>query len=131
MTKASGIWVANAFVQFTALLVCLGANRLFVLLRKPVKSRVVVIHILCCGNLPGSGIENVIIFGSYKSSKIIGRFFWVKLEVLFSQVWNGADANEKLKSLSEEMKTQVTGGAYEEEYLEETTQLVMERDLEP
>ena len=45
--------------------------------------------------------------------------FWVKLEVLFSQVWNGADANEKLKSLSEEMKTQVTGGAYEEEYLEE------------
>lgn len=25
VTKASGIWVANAFVQFTALLVCLGA----------------------------------------------------------------------------------------------------------
>ena len=24
VTKASGIWVANAFVQFTALLVCLG-----------------------------------------------------------------------------------------------------------
>ena len=45
--------------------------------------------------------------------------FWVKLEVLFSQVWNGADANEKLKSLSEEMKTQVTGQPCEEEYLEE------------
>ncbi len=25
VTKASGIWTANAFVQFTALLVCLGA----------------------------------------------------------------------------------------------------------
>lgn len=25
VTKSSGIWVANAFVQFTALLVCLGA----------------------------------------------------------------------------------------------------------
>ena len=25
VTKTSGIWVANAFVQFTALLVCLGA----------------------------------------------------------------------------------------------------------
>ncbi len=34
-------------------------------------------------------------------------------------MWNGADANEKLKSLSEEMKTQVTGQPCEEEYLEE------------
>ena len=25
VTKASGIWTASAFVQFTALLVCLGA----------------------------------------------------------------------------------------------------------
>ena len=25
VTKSSSIWVANAFVQFTALLVCLGA----------------------------------------------------------------------------------------------------------
>ncbi len=45
--------------------------------------------------------------------------FWVKLEVAFSQVWNGADANAKLKELSEQMITQVTGSAYEEEYLEE------------
>ena len=26
VTKTSGIWVANAFVQFTALLVCLAAR---------------------------------------------------------------------------------------------------------
>lgn len=45
--------------------------------------------------------------------------FWVKLEVAFSQIWNGADANEKLKELSEQIMSQVTGEAYEEEYLEE------------
>jgi len=44
--------------------------------------------------------------------------FWVKLEVMFSQIWNGADANEKLKELSEEMMEQVTGEPFEEEYLD-------------
>ncbi len=44
--------------------------------------------------------------------------FWVKLEVVFSQIWNGADANEKLKELSEEMMEQVTGEVFEEEYLD-------------
>ncbi len=44
--------------------------------------------------------------------------FWVKLEVVFSQIWNGADPNEKLKTLSEQMMEQITGAAYEEEYLE-------------
>lgn len=50
--------------------------------------------------------------------------FWVQLEVLFSEVWNGADANEKLKKLSEQIMEQVTGEIYEEEYL-------VEPDLEP
>lgn len=45
--------------------------------------------------------------------------FWVKLEVAFSQIWNGADANEKLRELSEQIMSQVTGTVYEEEYLEE------------
>ena len=45
--------------------------------------------------------------------------FWVQLEVAFSQIWNGADANEKLKGLSEQIMSQVTGETYEEEYLEE------------
>ncbi len=45
--------------------------------------------------------------------------FWVQLEVLFSEVWNGADANEKLKKLSEQIMEQVTGEAYEEEYIKE------------
>lgn len=45
--------------------------------------------------------------------------FWVQLEVAFSQIWNGADANQKLKELSEQIMSQVTGETYEEEYLEE------------
>ncbi len=45
--------------------------------------------------------------------------FWLRLESVFSQVWNGADANEMLRQLSEQVMSQVTGAAYEEEYLEE------------
>lgn len=45
--------------------------------------------------------------------------FWVQLEVVFSQIWNGADANQKLKELSEQIMQQVTGQAFEEEYIEE------------
>ena len=45
--------------------------------------------------------------------------FWVQLEVAFSQVWNGADANLMLKELSEQIMQQVTGQPYTEEYIEE------------
>lgn len=45
--------------------------------------------------------------------------FWVQLEVTFSQVWNGADANEMLKELSEQIMQQITGRAYEEEHIQE------------
>lgn len=45
--------------------------------------------------------------------------FWVQLEVAFSQVWNGADANLMLKELSEQIMQQVTGRPYTEEYIEE------------
>ena len=45
--------------------------------------------------------------------------FWLRLESMFSQVWNGADANEMLKRLSEEVMSRVTGSAYEEQYIEE------------
>lgn len=45
--------------------------------------------------------------------------FWVRLESAFSEIWNGADVNEKLKSLSEQIMRQVTGQEYEEAYIEE------------
>ncbi len=45
--------------------------------------------------------------------------FWLGLESMFSQVWNGADANEMLKQLSEQVMSRVTGSPYEEQYIEE------------
>lgn len=45
--------------------------------------------------------------------------FWVQLEVAFAQIWDGADANKKLKELSEQIMQQVTGRIYEETNIEE------------
>ncbi|MBR6770186.1 MAG: extracellular solute-binding protein [Lachnospiraceae bacterium] len=43
--------------------------------------------------------------------------FWMELEVVFSQIWNGADVNERLRLLSEKMMTQVQGQPYIEPVL--------------
>ena len=43
--------------------------------------------------------------------------FWVKMEIMFDRIWNGADVSGELKTLSEEIMTQVTGEPYEEEYI--------------
>ncbi len=48
--------------------------------------------------------------------------FWVELEIAFAQIWDGADANGRLKELSEQIMTQVTGMPYEETPIEEETQ---------
>lgn len=52
--------------------------------------------------------------------------FWVQLEVAFSEMWNGADINDTLKVLSEQIMTQITGEEYKEDYIdlpeEETTE---------
>lgn len=45
--------------------------------------------------------------------------FWVQLEAAFSEIWNGADANAKLKALSEQIMHQITGEDYQEEYIED------------
>ena len=50
--------------------------------------------------------------------------FWVELEITFAKIWDGGDANQDLKALSEKIMAQVVGGQYEEEYIdvpEETT----------
>ena len=64
----------------------------------------------------------------YEKSEPIAKMietsnYWVKLEVAFSKIWDGENANAILKQLSEEIMTQVTGEDYEEEYLpvEEST----------
>lgn len=48
--------------------------------------------------------------------------FWVQLEVAFAEIWQGTDANSKLKELSEQIMCQVTGEAYTEEYIEEAVE---------
>ncbi len=54
--------------------------------------------------------------------------FWVELEIAFAQIWNGADANARLKELSEQIMTQVTGAPYVETAIEEEE--VQEEEIE-
>ncbi|MCM1537545.1 MAG: extracellular solute-binding protein [bacterium] len=44
--------------------------------------------------------------------------FWVELEMCFTNIWMGDDANATLKRLSEQIKKQVTGEDVEEAYIE-------------
>ncbi len=44
--------------------------------------------------------------------------FWVELEMCFTNVWMGDDANQTLKNLSEKIKEQITGEECVEEYIE-------------
>lgn len=41
--------------------------------------------------------------------------FWVELEIAFAKIWDGEDANEDLRLLSEKIMSQVTGKEYTEE----------------
>ncbi|HPF29846.1 MAG TPA: extracellular solute-binding protein [Lachnospiraceae bacterium] len=43
--------------------------------------------------------------------------FWIQLELTYTQVWDGADANQMLLELSEQMKTQIAGEAVTEEVI--------------
>ena len=44
--------------------------------------------------------------------------FWVQLEIAFARIWEGEDANDELRSLSEQIMGQVLGEAYTEEYID-------------
>ena len=41
--------------------------------------------------------------------------FWVQLEITFTNIWTGEDADKWLRSLSEQIMTQVTGEDYKED----------------
>lgn len=53
--------------------------------------------------------------------------FWVQLEIAFANIWTGADVNETLRTLSEQIMTQVSGTEYKEEVLPDP---VIEEDTE-
>lgn len=44
--------------------------------------------------------------------------FWVEMEIAFAKIWEGDDANNVLKTLSEQIMGQVLGEAYTEEYID-------------
>ena len=52
--------------------------------------------------------------------------FWVELEIAFAQIWDGADANDTLRALSEQIMTQITGEPYTETVIEEAQEVVEE-----
>ncbi len=52
--------------------------------------------------------------------------FWVELEIAFAQIWDGVDANDRLRQLSEQIMTQVTGEPYTETVIEEEEEIVDE-----
>ena len=45
--------------------------------------------------------------------------FWIELEICFSKVWSGDDANMQIKSLAEKIKTQLAGEAVSERPLQD------------
>ncbi len=77
--------------------------------------------------------EQNIFLGAYSDSMPIPKMmttgnFWVQMEIAFTHIWEGSDANTTLKSLSEEIMSQVTGETYEEEYIEVPVEEVPEEE---
>ena len=61
--------------------------------------------------------------------KMVGTSnFWVQMEIAFTKIWNGADTNETLQNLSQQIMTQVTGSPYEEKKLPDPPQVSLTDD---
>lgn len=52
--------------------------------------------------------------------------FWVQLEIAFANIWEGADVNDTLKTLSENVKLQINGTEVQEERLPDATVVITE-----
>lgn len=79
------------------------------------------------GKMPVYGLQTYddqhIFLETYMDSTPIPKMmttgnFWVQMEIAFTHIWEGQDVNATLKSLAEEIMSQVTGEAYEVEYIE-------------
>ncbi|MCI9298147.1 MAG: extracellular solute-binding protein [Lachnospiraceae bacterium] len=71
--------------------------------------------------------------GAYNESMPIPKMmttgnFWVQMEIAFTNIWEGGDVNALLKSLSEQVMSQVTGEEYTEEYIELPVEEVPEEE---
>ncbi len=56
--------------------------------------------------------------------------FWVELEIAFARIWDGADANDELRALSEQIMSQVLGTEYTEEYIDVPEPVTEEESME-
>jgi maltose-binding protein MalE len=69
--------------------------------------------------------DNIAVFmESYADSAPIPKMletgnFWVELEICFARIWDGEDANTQLRSLSEQIKSQVAGEPVTEMVIED------------
>ena len=54
--------------------------------------------------------------------------FWVLLEIAFENIWDGADVNETLRTLSENVKLQINGEQVQEEILPDATVTITEAE---
>lgn len=54
--------------------------------------------------------------------------FWVQLEIAFANIWDGANVNDTLKTLSESVKLQINGEAVEEERLPDPTVIITDAE---
>ena len=53
---------------------------------------------------------------------------WIYLEIAFTDVWNGADANDTLRALSEQIMTQIAGESYTEKKISDPPLVTIEAD---
>lgn len=73
---------------------------------------------------PAKYDENGTFAAAYRESMPIPKMmttgnFWVQMEIAFTNIWEGGDVNDLLRSLSEQIMRQVTGDdSYTEEYIE-------------
>lgn len=78
--------------------------------------------------------ENYTFAASYEESMPMPKMmttgnFWVQMEIAFTNIWEGGDVNDILKSLSEQIMSQVTGDdSYTEEYIELPVEEVPEEE---
>lgn len=54
--------------------------------------------------------------------------FWMQMEIAFTNIWNGADANDTLRALSEQIMTQINGSEYVEEKLPDPPEISLTQD---
>lgn len=56
--------------------------------------------------------------------------FWIELEACFAKVWSGEDANAEMKSISEQIKSQISGETYTEEEIQSPEVEILETEEE-